>query len=87
MLSPVSGIIAMIPETKHAVLIKTMEGLLVHIGFNTVELRGQGFEMMTKERASGFFACCFKELIVLKNNQPSAVILSPEEYVKLTASF
>lgn len=25
-----------------------------------------------------------KELIVLKNNQPSAVILSPEEYVRLT---
>lgn len=25
-----------------------------------------------------------KELIVLKNNQPSAVILSPEEYTRLT---
>ena len=25
-----------------------------------------------------------KELIVLKNNQPSAVILSPEEYARLT---
>ncbi len=25
-----------------------------------------------------------KELFVLKNNQPSAVILSPEEYVRLT---
>ena len=25
-----------------------------------------------------------KELIVLKNNQPSAVILSPEEYIRLT---
>lgn len=25
-----------------------------------------------------------KELIVLKNNQPSAIILSPEEYLRLT---
>lgn len=25
-----------------------------------------------------------KELIVLKNNQPSAIILSPEEYTRLT---
>ena len=25
-----------------------------------------------------------KELFVLKNNQPSAVILSPEEYIRLT---
>ncbi|HIS81033.1 MAG TPA: type II toxin-antitoxin system Phd/YefM family antitoxin [Candidatus Scatomonas merdavium] len=25
-----------------------------------------------------------KELVVLKNNQPSAVILSPEEYTRLT---
>ena len=25
-----------------------------------------------------------KELIVLKNNQPSAIILSPEEYSRLT---
>ncbi len=25
-----------------------------------------------------------KELIVLKNNQPSAIILSPEEYARLT---
>ena len=25
-----------------------------------------------------------KELIVLKNNQPSAIILSPEEYMRLT---
>ena len=25
-----------------------------------------------------------KELVVLKNNQPSAIILSPEEYLRLT---
>ena len=25
-----------------------------------------------------------RELIVLKNNQPSAIILSPEEYIRLT---
>ena len=28
-----------------------------------------------------------KELIVLKNNQPSAIILSPEEYSRLTEDY
>lgn len=28
--------------------------------------------------------CTEKQLIVLKNNQPSAIILSPEEYARLT---
>lgn len=28
-----------------------------------------------------------RELIVLKNNQPSAIILSPEEYTRLTGNW
>lgn len=46
--SPVSGVIDMIFETKHAFGIKSDNGLevLVHIGIDTVGLRGEGFETL-----------------------------------------
>jgi len=44
--SPVDGEIIQIFPTKHAIGIKTKEGLeiLIHVGIDTVELKGQGFE-------------------------------------------
>lgn len=44
--APVAGTIVTIFPTMHAFAIKTEEGLevLVHIGLDTVELKGQGFE-------------------------------------------
>ncbi len=49
--SPVDGTIVQIPETLHAYGIHTDDGLdiLVHIGINTVELKGEGFESLVKE--------------------------------------
>jgi glucose PTS system EIICBA or EIICB component len=43
--APVSGEVAVLFPTKHAVVIKTDEGLevLVHIGIDTVKLNGEGF--------------------------------------------
>lgn len=43
--APVSGEVAVLFPTKHAVVIKTDEGLevLVHIGVDTVKLNGEGF--------------------------------------------
>ncbi|WP_373893804.1 PTS glucose transporter subunit IIA [Virgibacillus sp. CBA3643] len=43
--SPVNGKIVQIPDSKHAVGIETDNGieLLVHIGLETVELKGEGF--------------------------------------------
>lgn len=43
--SPVDGAINNVADSLHAYGIKTADGLelLVHIGINTVELRGQGF--------------------------------------------
>lgn len=43
--SPADGEIVMIPDTRHAVGIKTKNGveLLVHIGVDTVDLKGKGF--------------------------------------------
>ena len=49
--SPVDGEVVMVAGTKHAVGIKTKEGLevLVHMGIDTVALDGKGFELFVKE--------------------------------------
>ena len=51
-LSPVSGTIVDVQDTLHAYCLETDDGLelLVHIGINTVELKGEGFR--TKATAS-----------------------------------
>lgn len=43
--SPVDGEIIQIPDTKHAVGLRTQDGIdvLVHIGLETVSLKGEGF--------------------------------------------
>lgn len=48
--SPVTGIIETVFDTLHAITIKSETGieLLVHIGLDTVELKGQGFEALVK---------------------------------------
>ncbi len=48
--SPVSGTISDVTETCHAYCITSDDGLevLVHIGIDTVELKGKGFEPMVK---------------------------------------
>ncbi len=46
--SPVSGEIIQVFPTKHAIGIKTTEGLeiLIHIGLETVNMQGEGFEAL-----------------------------------------
>lgn len=50
-LSPVKGKVSMLFETEHAIGISTEDGieLLVHVGINTVELNGEGFQALVKE--------------------------------------
>lgn len=49
--SPVNGRIVQVFDTRHAYSIETDDGLevLVHIGINTVELKGEGFEPKVKD--------------------------------------
>lgn len=49
--SPVNGILIQLFPTKHALGIKTEEGLeiLIHIGMDTVEMKGNGFESFISE--------------------------------------
>jgi glucose-specific phosphotransferase system IIA component len=48
--SPVDGAVATVFPTKHAIVIRTKEGLevLIHIGLDTVQLQGEGFELHVK---------------------------------------
>ncbi|WP_103662313.1 PTS glucose transporter subunit IIABC [Lactobacillus sp. HT06-2] len=48
--SPVSGTVSMMAETKHAIGITTKDGLevLVHMGVDTVKLNGEPFEVLVK---------------------------------------
>jgi len=48
--SPVDGEIVQIFPTKHAVMIKSNDGLeiLLHIGIDTVQMQGEGFEAFVK---------------------------------------
>ncbi|GFZ27583.1 glucose PTS transporter subunit IIA [Lactobacillus corticis] len=51
--APVSGTITMIAESKHALGIKTADGLevLVHMGLDTVQLHGEPFDILVEENA------------------------------------
>ena len=48
--SPVSGVVSMIFETQHAIGLKTKSGqsVLIHIGIDTVELKGKPFKTKVK---------------------------------------
>ena len=49
--SPVNGRVESIAESRHAYTILSEDGLelLIHIGVDTVELKGEGFTSLTKE--------------------------------------
>lgn len=49
--SPIDGTVEMVFATKHAIGLKSKEGLevLVHLGIDTVNLKGEGFEVLVKE--------------------------------------
>lgn len=49
--SPVAGKVEQIASTKHAIYLSMADGikLLIHIGIDTVELKGEGFESTLKK--------------------------------------
>ncbi|KRL38372.1 PTS sugar transporter subunit IIA [Liquorilactobacillus uvarum] len=50
--SPVAGTIVSLPDSKHAVGVTTEGGIdiLIHVGIDTVELNGKGFETFVKKQ-------------------------------------
>jgi len=49
--APISGVVSKIFSTNHAFSIRTSSGLevMVHIGLDTVELKGEGFKRLVEE--------------------------------------
>lgn len=49
--APFEGEIVQVADTKHAIGMKSVDGieLLIHIGVDTVEMKGQGFKTFVKE--------------------------------------
>lgn len=49
--APCSGEIILVAETKHAIGIKTQNGMevLIHVGMNTISLEGEGFEVLANK--------------------------------------
>ncbi|MGQ3378226.1 PTS sugar transporter subunit IIA [Priestia endophytica] len=54
LVSPVEGEIVQVFPTKHAIGIKSARGveILIHVGLETVDLKGEGFETLVKEGQS-----------------------------------
>lgn len=48
--APIDGTVVLIPETKHAIALKSNDGteVLIHIGLETVNLKGKGFTILVK---------------------------------------
>ena len=53
MYAPFDGTVTQVPESLHAVGMMSDDGieLLIHVGMDTVEMKGKGFESLTKEGA------------------------------------
>lgn len=49
--APADGMVTTVAQTLHAVGLQTKDGaeVLVHVGMDTVEMKGDGFEMLVKE--------------------------------------
>lgn len=73
--APVDGIVSFVFDTKHAIGIKTKEGIdiIIHIGVDTVKLQGQGFNVLVKEgdKITKSQKLVELDLQYLKENAPS----------------
>ncbi|MEQ7214694.1 PTS glucose transporter subunit IIA [Enterococcus asini] len=83
--APVSGVIQSIFPTKHALIIETENkvGLLIHVGIDTVDLEGKGFESFVEagQKVAAKERLLQVDLDVLKANEKDDVVMVvfPEE--------
>jgi len=93
--SPIAGKVSMVYPTGHAVGITTDEGqeILIHIGINTVNLKGRGFNVMVKEdqtvKAGDPLVQVDLDLIKNEGFDPTVMVLAlntPKERIKVNDS-
>lgn len=88
--APLDGRVALVSETKHAIALSS-EGLelLMHIGIDTVELNGQGFEVhvnVNDEVKKGDKLITFDRAFILESGKPlitPIVIINMDKVKKL----
>lgn len=75
--SPIDGVVEMIFETKHAMGLKSESGIevLIHLGIDTVNLKGSGFEVLVKEKqkVNAGDKLIKMDIDYIKNNAPSDI--------------
>lgn len=76
--SPISGVVKSIFPTKHALTIKGINdlNLLIHVGIDTVALKGEGFNVLIAEgqKINAGEALLSVDLEVVKNNGKDNVV-------------
>lgn len=77
--APFDGLISHIAETKHALLLKHESGmqLLIHIGIDTIDLRGEGFELLVSvndQVGAGQPLIVFDPSLIRKAGYPTCII-------------
>lgn len=83
--SPVEGTITTVFPTKHAIGIKSKNGkeILLHIGIDTVELNGEGFDIQVKEgdkvSPDTLLVRVDHSLLKAKEKASTLMVLFPEE--------
>lgn len=79
--SPIEGEIVMIQENKHAIGIKGKEGieLLIHIGIDTLELEGEGFDVKVEVgqqvQPEDLLVDFDKDFVISKGYNPFVIIV------------
>ena len=75
--SPVDGEVIQVPETKHAIGIRSEDGMeiLIHVGLETVSLKGQGFDakVQTGDQVSVGQALLDFDLAYVKENAENII--------------
>ncbi len=83
--SPVEGTITTVFPTKHAIGVKSKNGkeILLHIGIDTVELNGEGFDIQVKEgdkvSPDTLLVRVDHSLLKAKGKASTLMVLFPEE--------
>lgn len=90
--SPIEGTVTSIFPTKHAISLTTNDGkaLLLHIGIDTVDLDGLGFNILISENQSvtpeTLLATFDRQLLKEKGKEDTLMLLFPEEKSTFTVT-
>ena len=82
--TPVAGTVTSIFPTKHAIGLQTKSGkeVLVHIGIDTVELNGAGFEICVQEKqkisAGTLMVRLDREFLKAQGKKDTVIVVFPE---------